>query len=1222
MVSFSHRSLVYLALFALGLYAQIAQALLIRESLVVFYGNDISLGVFFGSWLLWVAVGSVSVIWLRQRHWIEHPLPPLRWLFSVLPVALVLQVVAIRTIRLFLDVPASELIPLGELFASLLMINLPTALGVGFAFPLACKALVDGGGQRSGEIVTTDSKVGGVSRLYIVDALGALLGAVLFTFLLIEWAGVWRSLGIVAALMGVIAAMLPGGGGGFRLSAWSLVVAGLVLAATPLGGTLDRAMERLRFSILQPGLELLDSVETRYGHINIARRDSQLSLIEDGRIITSFPDREAVQQQAAYYGAQAPEADRALVFGGLASGLVTELLRYPLKQIDVVVEDRVAFERLKPYLPAESREALRDSRLSVYFGDGRGFVNRLQRREVFDLVLVVSADPSSAHSNRYFTRDFYQAVSKRMAGNGVLCTTVTGAANYLGREVRSYSGAVFHTLSSVFPELAVAPGDRHVYCAAAIAGRVTEDPSILEKRYLAIPLDEHLFPSVSFFTLLPPERVAFVRQQLAAEVAEINTDSRPLSYYLNMVLWGKFSGSLVVEWLHTLRKLGSLPYLAPLAVLVLLLLLKSALEGTSRARLRHQVATLSLVVLGMIAMAMQLALLLSYQAQVGFVFSRIALLNGLFMTGLALGAGLLGRRLACSRRPGLALALLLPFVGLILLAMPALLAWLGELQQVPREACYLALCLLAGLLTGAGFPLGFRQAQTDTAEVLRSSGVIAAADDLGGALGGLLTGALLVPLLGIQGTFQLLALSAGLVLIPVVYAEYARERIVPLQVRGHRSFPWGALSWALLFVVCSSFVLLILAQGAHPEPRTRFSDATLAQLSGSQRFEECRGPVPCYLGRAADSDAADSVSLASITVAADIRGYAGPLNLLVAVDSGGILRGVRYLESDETPSYIDGIDTWLDGLSGHDFNHSPLALDGVDALSGATQSSRAALAAINRATEVGSRAAFGESPIGARQAVEQRSAWMAPQFVITLVLLLAFFPVYRDGRDGPRLLYQVAVLGILGFGFNTLVTEMDLINLSLGHFPSVIDNPQRWLLLGFVLLTGLLFGQAYCGYVCPFGALQEFISRLGRYLYLRSYPQHPLELRLRYIKFVLLALLLVAVWISGDKTWLAFNPMQHLFAGHVGGWLGGISVVSLVGALFYYRFWCRYFCPFGAFLALSNKLALWKSFGPVRRYEHCDIGVHDDYDVDCIHCHRCVTAADFGVRHRQERKAD
>lgn len=1216
------RYFVYLALFALGLHAQIAQALLIRESLVVFYGNDITLGVFFGSWLLWVAAGSASVVWLRRRHWIQHPLALVSGLLAALPVLLVLQVLATRSVRLFLAVPASELIPLGDLVVALLLITLPTSLAVGLAFPLACKALSDEEPPPSATTATAGSRVGGVSRLYIIDALGALLGGVLFTFVLIEWLGVWRSLGIVAALMGGIAAVLHRRGGVLRLTAWSLVLAGLALAATPLGATVAESMERLRFALLQPGLELLDTVETRYGHVNIARFGTQISVIRDGRITDSFPDPEDVQQQAAYYTAQAPGAERVLVFGGLASGLVTELLRYPLKQVEVIVEDRRAFERVQPYLPANSRAALQDPRLTVHFQDGRSYVHHASRRDPFDLVLVVSADPSSAHSNRYFTREFYLAVSRRMAADGVLCTTVSSAANYLGREVRSYSGSVFHTLSSVLPHLAVAPGDRHVYCAAATDGRVTEDPSILEQRYLAVPLDEHRFPALSFYTLLPASRVAFVREQLAAELAEINTDSRPVSYYLNMLLWGKYSGSLVVDWLQTLHQLGSLPYLVPLLVFVVLLLLKTALENTAPLRLRRQVATLSLVVLGMIAMAMQLALLLSYQAQVGFVFSRIALLNGLFMTGLALGAGLLGRRLARCRRPGIALSGLLLLVALVLATLPVLIAWLGQLQALEQEAWYLLLCLLAGLLTGVGFPLAFHQAQADTGEVLRSSGLIAAADDLGGAMGGLLTGALLVPLLGIPGSCYLLALSAAIALVPVLYAEYAPHRIAGLQLRGYRSFPWAPLSWSLIFIVVTVLILSLLVQGIQPEPRTRFSAATLAQLSGSQHFELSESPVTHYLGSAADGSATDTVSLATITVAKHIRGYGGPLNLLVAVDDSGILRGVRYLESEETPSYIAAIDSWLAGLTGHDFRRSPLGLDRVDALSGATVSSRAALAAINRAVEVASQAAFGASPISASGVSDQRPAWLAPEFLLTLLLLLAFFPVYRSGRDGPRLLYQAAVLGILGFGLNTLVTEMDLVNLSLGHFSSPLDNPQRWLLLGFVLLTAILFGQAYCGYVCPFGALQEFISRLGRFLYLRSYPQQPLELRMRYIKFVLLALLLAAVWISGDKTWLAFNPMQHLFGGHFSGWLGAITVVSLVGALFYYRFWCRYFCPFGAFLALGNKLALWKSFAPQRRFEHCDIGVRHDYDVDCIHCHRCITARDFGVRHRRPPKAD
>jgi polyferredoxin len=239
---------------------------------------------------------------------------------------------------------------------------------------------------------------------------------------------------------------------------------------------------------------------------------------------------------------------------------------------------------------------------------------------------------------------------------------------------------------------------------------------------------------------------------------------------------------------------------------------------------------------------------------------------------------------------------------------------------------------------------------------------------------------------------------------------------------------------------------------------------------------------------------------------------------------------------------------------------------------------------------------------------------MRPGFLLTLLLVLAFFPTYRSGHDGARLAYQAAVLGILGFGLNNLATEVDLVNLSLGHFPSFSTAPEHWLLLGFVGVTLLLFGQAYCGYVCPFGALQEFLSRLGRRLYLRRYPVHAVEVRARYLKFVLLGLMLCAVWLSNEPAWSTFNPMQHLFGGHFPPWMILITALSLVGALVYYRFWCRYFCPFGAFLALGNKLALLKRLAPRRRFEHCDLGVRDEYDVDCLHCHRCLSARDFGVR--------
>ena len=686
-----------------------------------------------------------------------------------------------------------------------------------------------------------------------------------------------------------------------------------------------------------------------------------------------------------------------------------------------------------------------------------------------------------------------------------------------------------------------------------------------------------------------------------------------------MVLWGKFSASGIVTWLETLRGMAYWPYLVPLLVAVLLLMLRASMEGFLRPRLKRHAATFTLALLGMVAMAVQLTILFAYQAHVGFMFSRIALLNGLFMTGLALGAGVLGQWLSRGRYPNISLAMLMVLVAAAMTLLPLIVSGLSGIDTVWQETIYLALSVAAGLLTGTGFPLAVHQAHVDTGEVLRTSGIAEAADDLGGALGGLLTGAILVPILGVKGTSYLLALFSMIAVIPLLHAHFVPAQLPALQERGYRSFPWPRLSWLLAFFVITIGILSLLARGAAPGPAVKFNEAVLTEVSGSQQFEFRVAPMPHYLGNAAetatDTATVESVSLASMAVTSDILGYAGPINLLVSVDSAGILRGVRYMDSNETPAYIAEIDTWLSDLAGHDLSDSRLSLENYDALSGATVSSRAALDSISEAVQAGGQIAFGKSFTGETDKAPV-SPWRSTGFILTVLLLLAFFPVYLSGREALRLAYQLAVLIVLGFYLNTLITEIDLVNISQGHFTSWASNPQRWILLGFVILTAVLFGQAWCGYVCPFGALQELLSRLGRLLYLRSYVEQEMERRVRYLKYLLLALMLILVWISGDTLWASFDPMQHIFGGHLTGWIGAIVLISLIGSVVYVRFWCRYFCPVGAFLSLFNKLALFDRFAPKRRFEHCDLGVRDTFDVDCIRCHRCISGRDYGVRHR------
>ncbi|MGD8309089.1 MAG: 4Fe-4S binding protein [Chromatiales bacterium] len=1192
------RASLYAALFALGVLAQVAQAVLARELLVVFYGNEITLGAFFASWLLWVGVGSTAVALGRRR--LRRPPALLVGGMLALPWLLASQVLLVRVCRHFLEASPAELLGLGELMGTAFVVTLPTGLALGAAFPLGCRLLTEAG---------TPEAVRAASRLYIFDALGAFAGGLLFTFVLIEWAGVWPTLGW-SALLAAGAALWVGAGRALRLAAAATLVAGVALLAPPVSGPLHRAAEALRFEAIQPGLDLVDTVETRYGHLAVARLGEQYSVLHDGRIGVSFPDPKPVAQAAAFLQAQSAGAHRVLMLGGADAELAAELMRYPVDRLDLVADDEPAFQTVLARYPAEVRAAFDDPRLRVHFQDGRRFVNAMPAAARYDLVLVLGVDPASAQQNRYFTRELYARVAAAMPPGGVICTAVDSASNYLGRDVQSYGAAVYRTLKSVFAEVIVVPGDRQVMCASPARDQVTTDPDVLARRYEAIPLDERVFPPEGFRLLLEPERVAFVQRSLEASDAPLNTDLRPVTYYLNMILWGKFTASGFVDLLHALARMGPWPYLIPLALLVAVLTLRQGLEGTDRARRRRTGGTLALAALGFIAMAAQLLLIFSYQAHVGFAFGRIALLNGLFMTGLALGAGLVGQRLAARPRPGLALAGVLALVALGCALLPGLLEGLSGLGGAAMEGAYLALVTLAGLLTGTGFPLGVHQAHLGHGEVLRSTGVAAAADNLGGALGGLVTGAFMVPILGVGGTSAVLAGAAVLALVPLLLAEPARWAPAPLEARGFRAFPAAWLSWTLLYLSLTVFALGLLVRGTAAGPQVQFDAETLEVLSGSTgiRFEE--HPFPHYLG---EDGGGRTVSLSSMPVAGDIRGYAGPLNLLVSVDESGTLRGARHIASEETPAYIHGIDEWLAGLRGADLSAAPLELGRVDALTGATVSSEAALAAINRAARAGGRAAFGVelAPTGGAEAPWWREL-VTPRFLGTLALLALFFPVYFSGRDRTRLLYQLAVLLVLGVAFNSLVTEVDLVNLGRGSVPGVDSNPVWYLLVVFTGVTGLLFGQVYCGYVCPFGALQEMVSRTGRRLGLRRYADRRLDRAARYLKFLLLAGALALVWITGELAWVSFNPMQHVFRLHLAGWIGWIAALSLLGSLFYYRFWCRYLCPMGAFLALSNKVAVLAHRAPARGIRYCDLGVRDEFDVDCIHCNRCIDRVDLG----------
>jgi NosR/NirI family transcriptional regulator, nitrous oxide reductase regulator len=189
---------------------------------------------------------------------------------------------------------------------------------------------------------------------------------------------------------------------------------------------------------------------------------------------------------------------------------------------------------------------------------------------------------------------------------------------------------------------------------------------------------------------------------------------------------------------------------------------------------------------------------------------------------------------------------------------------------------------------------------------------------------------------------------------------------------------------------------------------------------------------------------------------------------------------------------------------------------------------------------------------------------------------------------------------------------------------SFLYDPVSLLLIAFTLITLPLWGRAtFCGWLCPFGALQEFIGLLAR---MNRVPQWRLRSRRSRLlargRYVILAVLVAAaamapaaavkmVEIEPFKTAItvAFQRELPFLVWAIG--------VLLAGA-FVYKFFCRFVCPLGAALTLGGKLRRWNWLPridacgqPCQRcrnvclYDAIEPGGAIDYD-ECFQCLDCV----------------
>ena len=253
-------------------------------------------------------------------------------------------------------------------------------------------------------------------------------------------------------------------------------------------------------------------------------------------------------------------------------------------------------------------------------------------------------------------------------------------------------------------------------------------------------------------------------------------------------------------------------------------------------------------------------------------------------------------------------------------------------------------------------------------------------------------------------------------------------------------------------------------------------------------------------------------------------------------------------------------------------------------------------------------------------------------------------------------LYQGAGKAVCVPGLNCYSCPAASGSCPIGALQTAVGSPQyrfSYYIVGFLLLLGMLLGRAICGFLCPFGWLQELLHKIPT----KKFSSRKLK-PLRYLKYGILVVMVCMLPVLaandvgiGDPFFCKYlcpqgvlegaiplslvNPSIRAALGKLFSWKLSILLTIIVLSVLFFRPFCKWLCPLGAFYALLNRMSLFRmqvdrdkcvSCGKCAKACKMDVDVTKTPNhTECIRCGMCARACPtcavhfrYGFRTREE----
>ena len=748
-----------------GMSGIVAQIILLRELLVSFLGNELTLGIILANWLILGAIGSfiigksVEKVKRKMEVFVLFQLS-----FSVaLPFAIYLS----RIFKNILLTTPGEGLGFATIFYSSFLILLPVTIPQGALFTYGCKLY--------SQYIRKD--VSSIGKVYVLESIGSIIGGLLMTFLLIQYLNSFEIAFIISLTNTLISIFLlwPKSGVSkavFQKVLWILSILLSFLFAYSLLPQTSSAIHQSSIHSQWRNLNVIHNENSIYGNIAVTKRGEQFTFFANGvpSVTIPVPDIASIEDFVHFPMLFHEKPESVLILSGGAGGMIHEILKYPVTRVDYVELDPLLLKLIQEFSTPLTQSELSDQRVKIHYADGRLFIKRTQDR--FDMIFIGLPAPQELQTNRLFSSEFYSIAKEKMNADGIIVFTLPGSLTYISPELRDLNRCILDTLKSVFRSVRIIPGDVNLYLASNSSKleKVTVEEMI--KRLEERKIQTRLFTKSYMEYRLHERWMKWFLQSMEKKEIQINSDFRPMGVFLSLSYWNAlFSPYLtgIFKWFEGFSLQISILFMTLFTLLMAVIFIKK--PHLSRQSLPYAIFTT-----GLAGMIFNLAVIFTFQTFYGYLYHQIGLLIAIFMFGVALSSVYMIHRLDRTEKDSL--LFLKIEIGIILFSFLFPFVFSIPSQYLEKPAIsfliytlFLIMSFLSGACIGLQFPLATKiyLATPSSGEKFgHTAGLLYGADLLGGFLGGLFGGILLLPILGLKESCFMMAMikiSSGILFL-------------------------------------------------------------------------------------------------------------------------------------------------------------------------------------------------------------------------------------------------------------------------------------------------------------------------------------------------------------------------------------------------------------------------------------------------------------------------